>query len=109
MSRPTPFSAMRSAAVRHDSHTSLMPVRLLFHENFPLAEPLASLHAPKLLISNGGTVPAFRTASDPKLTVELDSPSDTAYAQALTRFLDQYVTPPTQLVPTPAPASTNPH
>ncbi len=96
--------------VRHDPHASFMPVRLLFHENFPLSEPLASLRTPKLLISNGGAVPAFRAASDPKLVVEFDSPSDTRYAQALTRFLDQYIAPPTQqLVPTPAPAPTNPH
>ena len=96
--------------VRHDPHASLMPVRLLFHESFPLAEPLASLHTPKLLLSKADAAPAFRTASDPKLTVEFDSPSDATYAQALTRFLDQYIAPPVpQLVPTPAPASTNPH
>ena len=96
-------------AVRHDPHASLMPVRLLFHENFPLAAPLASLHTPKLLISKGSASSAFRTASDPKLTVEFDSPSDATYA-AFARFLDQYITPPApQLVPTPAPASTNPH
>jgi pimeloyl-ACP methyl ester carboxylesterase len=96
--------------VRHDPHVPLMPVRLLFHENFPLAEQLASLHTPKLLISKGGTAPAFPTASDPKLTAKFDPLSDATYAQTLTRFLDQYVAPPTQqLVPTPAPASTNPH
>jgi uncharacterized protein len=96
--------------VRHDPHVTLMPVRLLFHEDFPLAGPLASLHTPKLLISKADAAPAFRTASDPKLTVEFDSPADATYAQALTRFLDQYIAPPVQqLVPTPAPASTNPH
>ena len=96
--------------VRRDPHTSLMPVQLLFHEDFPLAAPLASLHTPKLLLSQNNAPPSFRAASDPKLTVEFDSPSDATYAQALTRFLDQYVAPPTpQLVPTPAPVSTNPH
>lgn len=96
--------------VLHDPHATLMPVRLLFHEDFPLAEPLASLRTPKLLMSAGGAAPSFRTASDPKLTVEFDSPSDAIYAQALARFLDQYVAPPTQqLVPTPAPTPTNSH
>jgi pimeloyl-ACP methyl ester carboxylesterase len=94
--------------VRHDPHVTLMPVRLLFHENFPLAEQLASLHTPKLLISHEGASPVFRTASDPKLTVESDSSSDATYSQSLTRFLDQYVAPPTpSLVPTPAPVPTN--
>jgi uncharacterized protein len=96
-------------AVRHDPHASLMPVRLLFHEDFPLAAPLTSLHTPKLLLSKGEAAPAFRSASDPKLMVEFDSSSDTTYAQALTRFLDQYVAPPaTQLVPTQAPGPTKP-
>jgi uncharacterized protein len=94
--------------VRHDPHASLMPVRLLFHEDFPLTTPLATLRTPKLLLSSGDAAPAFRTASDPSLSVEFDSRSDDTYAQALTRFLSQYVAPPTQqLVPTPAPASTN--
>jgi hypothetical protein len=96
--------------VRHDPHAGLMPVRLLFHEIFPLAAPLTALRTPKLLISKGDAAPAFRAASDPKLTIEFDSPSDATYAQALSRFLDQFIPPPVpQLVPTPAPASTNPH
>jgi pimeloyl-ACP methyl ester carboxylesterase len=97
--------------VRHDPHVTLMPVRLLFHENFPLAEQLASLHTPKLLISHGDVAPAFRTASDPKLTVESDSSTNAKYSQTLTRFLDQYIAPSSAppLVPTPAPAATNTH
>ena len=40
------------AVARHDPRSSLVPVSLLFHENFPLAEPLKTLHTPKLLLSN---------------------------------------------------------
>jgi hypothetical protein len=74
-----------------DSRATLLPVRLLFHERFPLAEPLSTLRTPKLLISRT-TAPdqTFRNASDPKLTVELASPSPVLYDQSLARFLDQY-------------------
>ncbi len=87
--------------VIRDNRASLVPVRLLFHEHFPLAKPLESLHTPKLLITTPASADkAFRTASDPKLTVEFASPSDVLYTQTLTRFLDQYV------VPTPVPSPT---
>jgi len=96
---------------QHDPRARLLPVRLLFHEQFPLATPLSILKTPKLLVSRTSSPnPSFRTAADPKLTVELPSPSDSLYAQSLTRFLDQYVAqnlspaPAQQLVPSPAPA-----
>ena len=92
--------------VRHDPHAGLMPVRLLFHENFPLAEPLAALRTPKLLLSRGDVATAFRSASDPKLTVEFNSSSDAEYTQALSRFLDQYIASPLPqplLIPAPSP------
>lgn len=90
---------------RRDPRSSLLPTGLLFHEDFPLATPLKTLHTPKLLLSSGPTPAAFRTASDPKITVELASPSAALYSQSITRFLDQYLsTSPTQLVPSPAPA-----
>jgi uncharacterized protein len=78
----------------HDHRSSLIPVRLLFHERFPLAEPLSALQTPKLLLSRA-TSPdqAFRTAADPKLTVELPAPSEPLYNQSLTRFLDEYAKP----------------
>jgi pimeloyl-ACP methyl ester carboxylesterase len=96
---------------RRDPRAALIPVRLLFHERFPLAEPLSTLRTPKLLLSRT-TAPdqTFLTASDPKLTVELALPSAVLYNQSLTRFLDQYVAqylPPAsvpQLVPSTAPA-----
>jgi pimeloyl-ACP methyl ester carboxylesterase len=107
-------------AAQRDPRARLLPVRLLFHEQFPLAGPLAALKTPKLLISRTASPdPAFRTAADPKLTVELPfpelptpelpSPSDPLYTQSFTRFLDQYIAqsqspaPTRRLVPSPAP------
>jgi uncharacterized protein len=90
-----------------DPRSRLIPVRLLFHEHFPLAIPLATLKTPKLLLSRNTTPDErFLHASDPKLTVELPSLSETLYSQSLTRFLDQYLpsAPVPQLVPSPAPA-----
>jgi uncharacterized protein len=98
-----PRADLLDVAMR-DPRASLIPVRLIFHERFPLAEPLSTLRTPKLLLSRS-TVPdqAFRIAADPKLTVELTSPSAVLYNQSITRFLDQYVTPVPALVPSPAP------
>jgi uncharacterized protein len=92
-------------AVRHDSHASLMPVRLLFHEDFPLAAPLTSLQTPKLLLTTSASPgKAFETAADPKLTVEFPNPSDALYTQSITRFLDQYLSSSSQLVSSPVPS-----
>jgi uncharacterized protein len=88
---------------RRDPRSSLVPVRLLFHERFPLAVPLSKLRTAKLLISRATTPDqAFRAAADPKLTVELASPSAVSYNQSLSRFLDQYLSP-APLVSSPAP------
>lgn len=76
-------------AARRDPRSSLVPINLLFHENFPLAEPLKSLHTPRLLISNG---PSRTKSSDP------------LYSRLVTRFLDQNLPRP-QPVSSPAPAS----
>jgi pimeloyl-ACP methyl ester carboxylesterase len=89
-----------------DPRAKLLPVRLLFHERFPLAAPLSTLSTPKLLLSRSNTsAPAFLTAASPKLTVELSSPSAALDDQSILRFLDQYLPPPSipALVPTPAP------
>jgi pimeloyl-ACP methyl ester carboxylesterase len=87
----TPRADLLDVAIR-DPRATLLPVRLLFHERFPLAEPLSTLRTPKLLLSRT-TSPdqTFLHASDPKFTVELASPSAVLYNQSLTRFLDQYV------------------
>ena len=92
---------------RRDPRVTIIPVRLLFHERFPLAEPLETLHTPKLLISRSTSLDqTFLTASDPKMAVELTSPSAALYNQSLTRFLDQYLRPAPvlSLVPFMAPA-----
>jgi uncharacterized protein len=96
--------------VRHDSRSNLLPVGLLFHEDFPLATPLSTIHTPKLLLSSDEKSPAFKTAADPKITVEFNPASPQPKAQAartesITRFLDQYLpaTQPTPLLLTPNP------
>jgi hypothetical protein len=85
----TPRADLLDVAMR-DTRATLLPVHLLFHERFPLAEPLSTLRTPKLLFSRT-TAPdqTFRYASNPKITVELASPSPVLYDQSLTRFLDQ--------------------
>jgi uncharacterized protein len=91
----------------HDPRATLIPVRLLFHERFPLAELLSTLRTPKLLLyRTTAPYPGFVAASDPKLTVELASPSSLLYSQSLARFLDQYLPPAPvpPLVPSAAPA-----
>jgi uncharacterized protein len=70
------------AAARRDPRSSLIPISLFFHENFPLAEPLNSLSTPRLLLSS--------------------SPTDPRYGQSITGFLDQHL-PHAQLVSSPAP------
>jgi pimeloyl-ACP methyl ester carboxylesterase len=73
-----------------DPRISSLPVHLLFHEDFSLAA-LTSLKTPKLLISYpAATTPAdFRTASDPKTTVELPSEDAATLPASIARFLDQ--------------------
>jgi pimeloyl-ACP methyl ester carboxylesterase len=91
---------------RRDS-PRLLPIGLLFHERFPLREPLSGLHTPKLLLADAqvATPAAYVIAADPKLTVFLPSRSGPLFDQAITRFLDEYV----HLAPVPslAPSVTN--
>jgi uncharacterized protein len=97
-------------AVLRDHRSKLVPVHLLFRERFPLAEPLSNLRTPKLLVSRTASPDkAFLTAAEPKRTVELAASSEALYQQSLTRFLDEYLAPGSipQLVPSPAPPSTN--
>ena len=79
----------------HDPRSRLVPARLLFHERFPLIGPLATLRTPKLLIfqanASGESPEAFRTAADPKTTVELPAHSEALYSQAVGRFLNRYL------------------
>lgn len=79
---------------RADDRSSMLPAGLLFHERFALATPLSSLATPKLLISKTGDKQssAFTSAATPKMTVELPGPDSPLFAQAVSRFLDQYAT-----------------
>jgi pimeloyl-ACP methyl ester carboxylesterase len=101
---------------RKDSRSSLLPASLLFHERFPLAEPLAVLRTPKLLITRihsgsqiqPGMPSAFATAADPKLVVTLPSlATGQTFDQFMTRFLDD--DPAGAPVPTLTPSNTIPN
>jgi hypothetical protein len=78
-----------AARVRQDVRSRLVPVSLLFDQNFPLAGPLHKLTTPKLLISttNGPAPLELQRAADPKTTVEIQPTDPTALHQSLTRFL----------------------
>ena len=92
------------ARSRLDTRASLVPFTLLFHENFPLADPLHSLATPKLILTEtAGRAPTeVARAADPKMTVELAHPDSAAVAEALRRFLGTYLTqPPSELQPLP--------
>lgn len=98
------------AVARRDPRSRLPPVSLLFHENFPLAEPLKTLRTPKLLLSSSKSPDkspaAFRTASGPKTILSFTDSTEPLYRQSITRFLDQYLPSP-QLVPIQALTSAN--
>ncbi len=100
--------------VLRDHRSRFFPVRLLFHDRFPLTA-LETLKMPKLLLdvgpndtdaSGGGPeerarVAAYRAAADPKVTVTLPRSDPAKEHEALTRFLDDRATllPPPVLVP----------
>jgi pimeloyl-ACP methyl ester carboxylesterase len=77
--------AKRAAA---DVRSHIVPVSLLFHEDFPLAAPLATLYTPKLLITHntGPAPPALQQAHTPRITVEL--PPGASIRPSLARFVD---------------------
>jgi pimeloyl-ACP methyl ester carboxylesterase len=90
-----------TAIASHPSH--LIPVRLLFHERFDIAAPLATLTTPKLLIIGGPNstntptdIHALQTlsrhAASPTFTITLPPTNNEAiYQNTLTRFLDEYL------------------
>jgi uncharacterized protein len=90
-----------TAVTAHPSH--FIPVRHLFRERFDIATPLATLKTPKLLIagspnsttSTTALQTLFHHAASPSLTVTLQPKKyDENYQDALTRFLDEYLAPP---------------
>lgn len=100
--------------VLREKRSRFFPVRLLFHDRFPLR--LDTLKLPKLLFdigpadtdANGGgpeeraRVAAYRAAADPKVTVTLPADDPAKEHEALKRFLDARATllPPPVLAPT---------
>lgn len=89
--------------VVREQRSKIVPLRLFFHERFPLADPLRSLKTPKLLISytNGHAPVDAERAANPKLTAELPPGAGEASLTAVVRrFLDTYVPrPPAALTP----------
>ncbi len=80
--------------VARDPRARIVPVSLLFHEQFPLADPLRTLGTPKLFLSfTGGNAPLDAArAADPKTTVELPlGTSEPEVTAAIRRFLDTYL------------------
>lgn len=97
LENPDPDPAATAAAA---SPSRIIPVRLFFGSRFAIEEQLAHLSTPKLLISEGPTVPnaspaaladLFRHAAAPKYAVTLPPiDADTAFRDALRRFLNEY-------------------
>lgn len=89
------------ARAKRDPRAKLFPLKLVFHEWFPL-DALQSLRQPKLLYTVGPPDAAreavYRTAADPKLTVEVPTHNAQQETAALARFLDD-VAPATTLTP----------
>lgn len=100
--------------VLKDRRSRFFPVRLLFHDRFPL-DDLATVKTPKLLLDIGpadadapgggpaerARVAAYGMAADPKITVTLPNPDPAKEREALARFLDGSATllPPPVLAP----------
>jgi len=81
--------------VLNDTRTKLVPVRLLFHEQFPLAVPLSTLKTSKLIFVNDASSnrQAILNAADPKMIVTQGLTNGDVHP-FLNRFLDSYVPSP---------------
>ena len=87
--------------VEADQRSRIIPVGWLFHERFPLSDPLHVLKTPKLLISQeSGNPPEFALrAAAPKMTAELPTRLDSTKLTAVVRrFLDTYVQHPAEVL-----------
>jgi pimeloyl-ACP methyl ester carboxylesterase len=84
-------------SARSDPRFRFIPVELLFNQHFDLAKPLSALATPKLLVFVKGTNPSSLVdVAAPTFTVTLpaaSTPDSSAYKDALSRFLDQYLAP----------------
>jgi pimeloyl-ACP methyl ester carboxylesterase len=101
LDNPDPDPAATAVAA-HPS--KVIPVRLLFGDQFDIAKPIAKLATPKLLIAGGSNSDRardlrriqtlFKQAASPSFVVTLPPSNDeSAFQAALSRFLDQYLPP----------------
>ncbi len=86
-----------TSRIEADQRSRIIPVSLLFHERFPLADALHTLRTPKLLISytRGEAPEVAQRAADPKTTAEIprtDGPGE--LTPIVRRFLGTYVAHP---------------
>jgi uncharacterized protein len=81
--------------VSSDTRTKLVPVRLLFHEDFPLAASLSTLKKPKLIFINDASSnrQAVLDAADPRVIVTQGLTNSDTHS-FLRRFLDSYAPNP---------------
>jgi pimeloyl-ACP methyl ester carboxylesterase len=71
-----------------DSRARLVPFRMLFREDFPLAQPLAELKTPRLIVSYGA---AAKLSATPGMALVLPNAADEAgWEKGLREFLGMY-------------------
>jgi pimeloyl-ACP methyl ester carboxylesterase len=77
---------------RHAARSAIVPVSMLFHENFPLAAPLTNAPAPLLIISYGNNLPSakLKSASDPKTLLEVNPADQASLSSGIQRFLAEH-------------------
>jgi uncharacterized protein len=83
--------------VEADQRSHIVPIGMLFHERFPLADPLHALSTPKLILSSTrGSAPEVAVrAANPKMTVELGpGVAPQQLGPPVRRFLDTYFSSP---------------
>lgn len=89
----SPHTDLLEAAQR-DARSRFIPVKLLFHEDFPLAKPLSALATPKLLLSRSpASIASFQSAAGPKTLAELIAADPLLYNQTLARFFAANLAP----------------
>ena len=102
MDGPDPGAFARATG---DAKSRLLPMHALVQEHFDAAAALKGLRTPKLLLTGGpfaedaarvrASQEFFRTVSDPKIKVTLDTAEPSraadAYVDSVLRFLDEYV------------------
>ena len=98
--------------VLREPRSRFFPVRLLFHDRFPLTG-LPGLTTPKLLLDAGpadqgperrARIDTYRAAADPKVVVVLPASDPAGEAEAIRRFLDSTADNP-QITVQPVPVA----